>query len=354
MFSEKFKKIGIIDTSGSRTSQRFDYQVACVFLTFLTLYKKTDNFLILLDYIDDFVIIENYNANHEVISFVQVKTKKDKPISISTIVRKEWILKQAENYKKFLDEEVKNVLMTNLGVSFKQKVISDTELISLAKCNSYDGIDRLKKQICGDDIKDLNNFYLLRASISLDAFEQDLKGKMHAYVRDNNFSTLTAESIDTIYLKIWNDLTTRQNYVPTDEDVIDSEKLISKKGLKYSHVKNVFNIMQDIQLPEEGKMSGFCDGHNLYFGSITHSDFGMLFKQFRYESARSKMIIVQEAFEYIDEHKSELDNYGRDTYLFSKKALEILENNETINSSEFYKKFKVCISVFYTYKKFIY
>lgn len=45
MFSEKLKTISNVDLSGSRSSQRFEYQVACVFLTFLTLYKKQMIFL---------------------------------------------------------------------------------------------------------------------------------------------------------------------------------------------------------------------------------------------------------------------------------------------------------------------
>ena len=45
MFSEKLKTISNVNPSGSTSSRRFEYQVACVFLTFLTLYKKTDDFL---------------------------------------------------------------------------------------------------------------------------------------------------------------------------------------------------------------------------------------------------------------------------------------------------------------------
>lgn len=352
MFSEKLKTISNVDPSGSRSSQRFEYQVACVFLMFLTLYKKTDDFFILLDYFDDFVVVENHNTNDEIISFVQVKTQKDKPISISTIIKKEWILKQAENYKKFLDENVKNILMTNLGVSFKQKVISDTELVSLEECNGYDGIDELKSQICDDEIKNLSNFFLVKASISLDTFKQDLKGKMLEYINDNNFTSLTVDAIETIYLKIWNDLHLKQTYIPTDKDASNYETLIYKKGLKYTHIKDIFRIMLDIQLPEEGKISDFCGKNNLYYGSIEFSEFRILFKQFRVDSAKCGMSVIQEAFEYLKENKLVLNACMTDAYLFSKKVLEILDNDQTINTSEFYKKFSVCISIFFTYKIF--
>lgn len=354
MFSEKLRVISHVDTSGSRTSQRFEYQVACVFLTFLTLYKKTNDFYILLDYIDDFVVVEHYKPGDEIISFVQVKTKEDKPISISTIIKKEWILKQSKNYKNFLDEEVKNVFMTNLGVSFKQKVVSSTELISLEKCNGYDGIDTLKLQICDDDIKNLDNFFLLRASISLASFKEDLKGKMHEYAIDNELATLTAEAIDTVYLKIWEDLTSKQNYIPTDEDQNDIENLINKKGLRYSHIKNIFAIMQEIQFPEEGKISEFCQKNKLYFDSMRYSDFRILFKNFRNEAVKNGMNVIKEAFEYLKENKYILDELMVVPFSFSKRTHEILMENETINTSEFFKKYNICISIYFTYKTFIF
>lgn len=352
MFSEKLDIISNVDQSGSCTYQRFEYQIACVFLTFLTLYKNTNDFFILLDYIDDFVIVENHKTRNEIINFVQVKTKKDKPISISTVIKQEWILKQARNYKNFLDKKVKNILMTNLGISFKQKVISDTELVSLEKCNDYDYIDKLKEQVCDNDIKDLNNFYLLKASVTLEAFKQDLKGKMLEYVNDNNFTSLTAESIKTIYLKIWDDLTSKQSYIPNNQDTSNSEILINKKGVKYSYIKDIFKTMLEIQLPEEGKISDFCNKNNLYYDSKKTYEFIMLFKQFRVNFAKYGINVILEAFDSLNENKTVLNEYMKDTYLFSKKVFDIINDNQAINTSVFFKKYSICISIFYTYKAY--
>lgn len=353
MFVNKIETIKCLDSSGSTSSQRFEYQVACVFLTFLTLYKKTSDFFILLDYIDDFVVVENQNTPNETISFVQVKTQKDKPISIATVVKKEWILKQSNNYKQFLDEKVKNILMTNLGVSFNQKVIANTDLVCLGQCDGYEGIEKLKQQMVDNGFSNLNDFYLMRASISLDSFEQELKGVMLNYIQDNNMASLTVESIETIYLKIWQDLIKKQTYVPTSADEqLTADELVLKKGVKYSFIKDVFRIMADVQLPDEGKISDFCHSNKLYYESQSFNEFGRLFKNFRIDAAKSGMEVIEEAFGFLNENKSKLYDTQDDKFGFSKTAFEILCMDKTIKDSIFFKEYWICISILYTYKSF--
>ena len=86
MFKDKVIKVKSIDNSGSDVYRRYEYQLACVFATFLTLYKKSENFYVLLDYLDDYVIVEEDKDNNELITFVQVKTKKGTPFTMSSFI----------------------------------------------------------------------------------------------------------------------------------------------------------------------------------------------------------------------------------------------------------------------------
>ena len=352
MFSKKLETINYPDPSGDISSQRFQYQVACVFLTLLTLYKKNQDFYILLDYIDDFVVIENQNTDREIINFVQVKTQKGKPISISTIVKKEWILKQSNNYKRFIDENVKNILMTNLGVSFNQKVVDDTELVSLETCTGYPGLEKLREQMKKNGIDTLKDFYLAKASISIDTIKEGVKGKMHEYVLDNHFMELTADSIEAIYLKIWNDLWEKQIYVPNEKEAKNYEEVVLKKGIKYSYIKNVFKCMVDIQLPEKGEISSFCEQNNIFLKEYNFHEFGLLFKEFRIDSAKNGMNVLQESFAYLEDKEEEFSKYANNKYEFSQKTYDFLCRDLTVCKSEFFKKYGICIAVFYTYKWF--
>lgn len=352
MFSKKLETIKCPDPSGEISSQRFQYQVACVFLMLLTLYKKTQDFYILLDYIDDFVIIENQNTDKEIINFVQVKTQKGKPISISTVVKKEWILKQSNNFKQFIDENVKNILMTNLGISFNQKIVDDTELVSLENCKGYPGLEKLREQMKNNGFDTLDNFYLIKASISIDAIKEGLKGKLHEYVLDNHFMELTADSIEAIYQKIWQDLWEKQTYVPNGKEAKDYEAIILKKGIKYSYIKTVFNLMADIQLPEKGKVSKFCEQNNIFLNGYKFHEFGSLFKEFRIDSAKNGMSVLQECFVYLKDKEDELSKDANNKYEFSRKAFCFLCSDLAVCKSEFFKKYGICIAVFYTYKWF--
>lgn len=350
MFLTKLNKLQDIDRSGSDTYRRFEYQIACVFLTLLTLYKKTENFFVLLDYIDDFVVVQDENTSDETISFVQVKTQKDKPISIHTVIKNDWILKQAENYKEFVDDNVKNILMTNLGISIKNHIVSSTEIVSLDNYKDYEAIKELKTTILEKTgIDNLKDFYLVKAALSLESFKNEIKGKMLEYILNNNLKDLTAEAIETIYFKIWNILTEKQRcIIDTNSDKSELD-IISKKGIKYSYVKDVFRVALDIQLPDFGKIYEFCSKYNVYYGEQKLQDFGKDFRSFRIDSAKNGFKIIEESLNFLRDNKNLLPD-SNDVFEFSKNIFIILESYDVINSSEFYKRYKYCISVFLTYK----
>lgn len=348
MFLDKIITLTDIDNSGSDSYNRFEYQVACIFMTFLTLYKKTKNFYILLDYIDDFVVVNNHEQSDEMISFIQVKSKKSRAITISTVIKEHWILKQAKNYEKFIDYNVKNILMTNLGISIKSKIFDDINIISLNDIK--EGADDLKKQILDNTkIKKIDDFYIVRSILSLENFEQEIKGIMHNYIIDNSMSQLSAEAIETIYQKIWIDLNNRQRCVLTDEEKNNSDIVIEKKAVKYTRIQEIFKATLDIQIPETGIISKFFNENQLFIGMLDSFEFAKLFKSFRVDSVKMGIQVLETVNKILNENEFKFVDLT-DTFNVSKQIIDVLDSDEIISSTEFYKKYKYCIGVLFTYK----
>ena len=349
MLMKKIVTLSKVDSSGSDVYSRFEFQLACVFASFLELSKSSENFYILLDYIDDFVIVDNPNTDTESITFVQVKSQKGKPITLHTIVIKEWILKQAKNYENFADDDVKNILLTNFGISIKSKVIDSLTLTPFSNLDSDDNLKELKEQVFSKtSITSLDNFYLLKASISIDSYETELKGQMHEYANKNGLSALTIEALETIYVKIWNDLECKQRCVLSDFDKTNEEIILDKKAINYTRVRDIFRIALDIQLPREGEISDFCKENKLNIGSLSNCEFGILFRGFRVDAVKNGMTTLEECWIYLRDHKDEI-NYS-DSLCISSSIIGLLDEYAIINSSVFYKKYKYCISTFLTYK----
>lgn len=350
MLSKKIITISHIDNSGSDAYNRFEFQLACVFTSFLKLSETNENFYILLDYIDDFVIVDNPDDDDEAITFVQVKSQKGKAITLHTVVTKEWILKQAKNYESFVDDNVKNILLTNLGISVKSKVFDSVALTPFNSLDKDDDLKELKDQIFGKtSINTLENFYILRSSISIDSYESELKGQMQEYANKNGLSALTVEAMETIYIKIWNDLERKQRCVLSDEEKKDNSVILDKKRMKYSRIKDVFRTALDIQLPPNGAISDFCRNNSLNIASLSISEFGKLFREFRVEAVKNGMSILEECWTHLRENKDEIDESGG-TSSVSTSIILSLDKNCIVNSSAFYQKYKYCISTFFTYK----
>lgn len=349
MFSDKVIKIDNIDKSGSDVYNRYDYQIACIFATFLTLYKETENFYILLDYLDDYVIVEYDEDNNELISFVQVKTHKGSSITMHTVYKNEWLLKQAKNHISFIDENVKNILKTNLGIKIKGKLVDSETPVSIDGYPDDKDLNLIKSQITNQTgITNFSNYYIVRSTLSLDDYENQLIGMMTKYINDNKYSELTEESIESIYRKIWFDLTEKHKNIVDDEEKMSLDVVFEKKRIKYDRFKDVFKVMLDIQLPKPGVLSSYLRENVLYLGDFDKNAIVPLFKDFRMDCARSGMNILNEAWNFLRDNKNCI-NYTS-PFTISKDIFDLLDKNEIISTTDFYSKYKICMSLLFTYK----
>lgn len=350
MFADALKTLSSIDNTGSETFKRYCYQIACVLSTILQLSKESENFSVLLEVLDDFVIIDNLGLDTESITFVQVKSKQGEPITISTVLKEKWITKQAKNLEKFSDCKVKNILMTNLGIKTgESKIIDRLDLFPLNSLCPSDK-ERIINQISLEtSIKDLRNFYLVRASVSLDKFEENLRGEMELFAERNHLLKLNVESLKAIYREIWQELEAKQKNRIEKEDLGSYERVFSKKGISFNYVKNIFDVTSEIQIPEPGVISSFVRNQGVFIGGLSILELGQNFKDFRVAAAKDQFNCIKQAREALKNNerfiKTETTSFG-----VSKKILEILDNDKIISSSIFYQNFRYSISTLFTEK----
>ncbi len=75
------------ESSGARTSNRYDFQKNWALCKLLELYSDTSDFLMLLDYHEDVVVLDD-ESSPEKAYFYQIKTKKSGAWTIATLTRK--------------------------------------------------------------------------------------------------------------------------------------------------------------------------------------------------------------------------------------------------------------------------
>lgn len=349
MFAEKIIRISNVDKSGSDVYSRYQYQLACVFATFLTLYKTTNDFYILLDYLDDYVIIQSDENNKELITFIQVKTKNDGPFTLYTVFKNQWFLKQAKNHLNFLDENIRNILQTNFGIKVSNTTFNSEKLVPLVDLEDNNYLQKIKdeiNQITG--INDLSDYYVIKSKLTLDDFSNQLRGLLDEYIADNGYTKLTHDSITTIYRKIWSVLEEKQKNIVDVAEARVLDKIIEKKAVKYSSIQEIFKTMMDIQLPEEGKISSFVHNNRLFLDTFDISNLGKIFRDFRRETVRNNFSVVRESWSYLKDNNERID-YA-DTFQLSKSIFNLISENAIVNTTEFFKQYHICISILFTYK----
>ena len=355
MFLDNITKIDIVnyDDTGSDVSRRFDYQLACAFMTLITVCDRTEDFAVILERVDDFLIVEDLGTEDECVSFVQVKTDKNGPFTLNCVVKNEWIKKQAQNYLNFLDTNVRNIFLTNFGIKFSKALISDTTLTKITDLPKSEDKQKLITQI--NDVLlgkgSIEDFYIIKGILTIDGFETQLKGYLHNYAIGHNCGNISSELLETVYKEIWHDLHKKQRYVLNDSEKKDYQEIVDKKGIEYSSIKNIIGIAKSIEIPAKAEISSFfftnqfcIDGYETFLLFLDD------YNDFRVQS-HNAMDLLEECRNLRIDNSIEL-NKCADAYAYSCEIMKLLDDNFIISSSEFYKRFRTCISAMLTYKAY--
>ena len=355
MFRDSITKIEIVncDDSGSDVSRRFDYQLACVFLTFLTLSNSKEDFAVVLERSDDFLIIEDVDQPNECISLVQVKTKKDGPFTMKAIIKNKWIEKQASNYVNFVDSNVKSIFLTNFGIKVNSMLFDDTSLKRVSELPDCDEKNDLvsKIQEVLNGYGSINDFYILKGTLSLDGYKEQLKGHLIDYI-NRTVGGMNSETIETVYKTIWNDLHVKQATVLNEEEKKDYRIVLEKKGVDYFKIKEIVGISKSIEIPEKKDISLFYAANPFCLGEgNTIVAFLDAYQKFR-TSSPTAVNLLEECRKTIIENEEHLAK-SSSAYSYSELLLDIFNKSDIISKSAFYESFKYPIIGMFTYKMFV-
>ena len=237
------------EVSGREAQSRFGYQVNFAALLIIQLLEENRNFVALLEYLDDIVILDNVE-NPEQITFYQVKTNISTEITLTTMISENYIKYMNENVKDFDDENVSSVFVSNTSFKFNTKNARDNKDITFKNydllmpfdtfINTSEKKDDLVKVIKNslENEIDLSKYYIYRTSLPLEQDDVFIKGKLMNYLSSIN-SKLDIPAINAMYNefnKKLNDLS-KNLYTPI---IRIKDELFTSKGFK----KEDFNIIK--------------------------------------------------------------------------------------------------------------
>lgn len=354
---------------GSATYNKFKFQIAAAIEILIELMKNGRDFWVLMDYLEDVVVIEDYDKEQSIISFYQVKSKEKNSITIGNVISQQFLNKMHYNIASFRDHECDAILLTNCGISFKGSVVKDTIKVNLAdylnavvdtgnekkdkKENKFRATK--KKEIISSIARteeveekdvDLSKFFLLTTTLTLEDYDRQITGAFSDYIEITE-PNLTATSIATIKDKVWKDLEKKNKFV-VSENVTEENYIVSYKGITRKGFLDIMNTQKFVQFPSFNDFADFCSTYGSPFGSSPLKD-----KQ-RYNDFQTSCIL--------DERKTqtliyELLNSVEDSFIELPKEELLAALNEIINEDsrvtdlELYNEYKDVFHALYLYKK---
>lgn len=355
------KKLSIIvprETSGSDVYRRYDFQIACAMEIIIKLASTKKDFLALMDYLDDIVLIENPSTEAPIITFYQVKSKDNGKLTINSVLKNEWIEKMYYNLKNLEDDNAKSVLLSNTGISFGNgQIVDDIELVPLSDYLQQEKFTKIDEQILDTisnsfevdrDQVNYDSIYLLRTNLTLNDYERQIKGELQS-LANKIYPSLTAISLETIYLKVKNMLINRQACTYGKEAVRDYDTLCDKKGFSSQQLKEIINVTKDVQLPEAGEFKKFADDFGIKMTEFPNSlAFTNSYGKFSDALILFNTPLVEKLFSILDSYQADILKLKQDEIFDF--CLAKLDTSD-FNSTTFYSNYKSLIIILYLYKR---
>lgn len=355
---EKLSLIVPRESKGSDTYRRYQFQLACAMELIVKTARDGKEFMALMDYLDDIVLIENPNGEDPSITFYQVKSKDNGNFTINTVLSNKWIEKMYYNLSQIEDDNAKCILLLNNCLSFGQnhiikgfEVISLSEYIKDKKLFSIDD-DILKAISQTFGIKKENvgysNIFILRTSLTLDDYDRQLKGELHDFAKAL-YPTLTAVSLDTVFTKVKEMLGERQAFTIDNDGAKDYIQICEKKGFSSKQLTEILNATMDTQMPS-------CDSFNNFSGEMGVSfdeypnrlAFTKEYNKFCEELIMYNIPLANSLFAVLDSAENDLLEVSQNDMV--KYCMKLLDASK-FGSSSFYASYKKFIVLLYLYKR---
>jgi hypothetical protein len=233
------------ESSGSRSSNRFDYQKDWAILKLLELHKSGQDFLLVMDYYDDIVIFDS-ETEPKNMDFFQIKTsdtnwtqkrllsrKKGKKGPLPSIIGKMYGCKlQFPNHTLSLNF----VSNAYLSIDLKDKKTKSTSKKDIPFTDICDKklteiINQLKEEHSLSDEPAFMEITFFKVSdLILNERETFVKGKLSDFLEELNPNGTF--KISLVYNSLFDEVKRKNNY---EDNIYDFEELAKRKGIGRSN-----------------------------------------------------------------------------------------------------------------------
>lgn len=251
---EKLAQTRPKENAGSRSSNRFEYQINWGLDKLLKLEEGNEDYVMIFDYHDDIVVC-NSDKDYDYIDFYQIKTKKSGQWSkscLDKVTNKDSddqtdiistdglsILAKLVNHTKTFPNSRKLYFVTNSSLSKNLYTRSDNFVeFNQLKEDAQSSIKKNVKKELGEIANEaFDKIVFIQNQMSVDSYEQTLLGALSKFLK-SKFNLVT--DINVIYDTLIGEIRKRNDY---ENEIKSKEDLVKYKAISHSEFSNYLNSL---------------------------------------------------------------------------------------------------------------
>jgi len=249
-FFQSFSDNPVRESSGSRSSNRFDYQKNWSLCELLSLHASNEDYLMVFEHHEDVVVFDS-ESNPSKAIFYQVKSKSTGNWTIGALVKSsngdgaQSILgKLYSNYLLFKDNVESMVFTSNQGLSTKLKDNSKSISCTSVEFSKLSDIDKEKIhsaiELDGDEYCDLfglGKISIDKTDLRLEDHTSITKGRIVEFFE--NISPESSVNVSLVYKTFFDEIRRKTNY---EKSCVDAENIQDHKSISRSKFENMIGI----------------------------------------------------------------------------------------------------------------
>lgn len=240
---DQFSSLPPRETSGSSSSNRFDYQKNWSICHFLELHQDGKDYLVVFDHHEDIVVF-NHGTAPDSACFYQVKSKNSGNWTIASLAKckgddheSSILRKLYSNYERFPEFTLKLAFISNQRLSVKDKESGKKSIVS-SSC--FDDMHNDDKSACSNaleakrkkfsNLSGLKLFEFERTLLTVDDHVNQTKGKISDFF-EHQFPTETV-NVGLAYRVIFDEVRRKTNFEHTEslpKNVLEQKSLSRKQ-----------------------------------------------------------------------------------------------------------------------------
>lgn len=248
-FLKSFVEKPVRETSGSRSSNRFDYQKNWSLCELLSLHASHSDYLMVFEHHDDIVVF-NSQDNPSDATFYQVKTKASGNWTVGALTKSKVDMqsifgKLYANHLSFFENAKSLIFTSNQPLSTKLKngeksidmgVVKFADLSDKDKAKIHEAVEPAEQDYC--DLAGLEKIVTEKNGLVLAEHTAITKGKLVEF-----FENVHPESevhISLVYKTFFDEIRRKTNY---EEPISDASDLLQHKSIGRSDFENMIGAV---------------------------------------------------------------------------------------------------------------